>query len=166
MNWNELNKQEGIDLDEELSLKRQPIVLPAGAIWLSGQITTSGTKEHPLIKWGPLEPMTPGEFATWLWEHTQNQPDGSFPSPKGGTQVKGIWKAELDEKGARRLSNWREEWNKQQRKHPQAGKKELDELTRKALGEQRKWKQAFQDVIDEELGCKMQDALNDLLADI
>ena len=142
--WNDnlknITKIEGVPAEET-----EP-----GRTWLLLGICGAGGKDNPLVKVEGLEPMTPQEFAKWLW--TASQEPGERIRPLG-REPRGIWKAEEQSKETlAKMTKWREEWNKVRRKYPSKTKQEIDEIVREKLAGlerfQENWKEALEQNLD------------------
>lgn len=124
-------------------------------------LTTSGTKDNPRIHVESLPPMTPAEFATWLFNAT-SEPRNEEEMRRQKSRllsrcVVPTWVAErASEEEIRQMAKRREIWNKVKAEHPLWSKIEIDLEAKKRLkeGEEKKakidaWEQKFASVMDE-----------------
>lgn len=124
-------------------------------------LTTSGTKDNPRIHVESLPPMTPAEFATWLFNAT-TEPRNEEEMRRQKSRllsrcVVPTWVAEqASEEEIRQMAKRREIWNKVKAEHPLWSKIEIDLEAKKRMkeGEEKKakidaWEQKFASVMDE-----------------
>lgn len=124
-------------------------------------LTTSGTKDNPRIHVESFPPMTPAEFATWLFNAT-SEPRGEEEARLQKQRllsrcVVPTWVAEkASEEEIRHMAKRREIWNKVKAEHPLWSKVEIDLEAKKRMkaGEEKKakidaWEQKFASVMDE-----------------
>lgn len=124
-------------------------------------LTTSGTKDNPRIHVESLPPMTPDEFATWLFNAT-TEPRNEEEMRRQKSRllsrcVVPTWVAErASEEEIRQMAKRREIWNKVKAEHPLWSKIEIDLEAKKRMkaGEEKKakidaWEQKFASVMDE-----------------
>ena len=124
-------------------------------------LTTSGTKDNPRIHVESLPPMTPAEFATWLFNATtepRNEEEERRQKQRLLSRcVVPTWVAEkASEEEIRQMAKRREIWNKVKAEHPLWSKVEIDLEAKKRLqkGEEKRakidaWEQKFASVMDE-----------------
>lgn len=124
-------------------------------------LTTSGTLENPRICVESLPPMTPDEFASWLFNATRDPRDEEEERRQKSRllsrSVVPTWVAEqASEEEIRQMARKREIWNKVKAEHPLWSKLEIDIEAKKRMkaGEEKKakidaWEQKFASVMDE-----------------
>ena len=101
-------------------------------------LTTSGTKDAPLIHVESLPPMTPDEFAQWLWNATTD-PRTEEESRRQRERllsrcVVPTWKAsEASAEEIKAMARRREIWNAVKKEHPLWSRLEIDLEARKRL---------------------------------
>ena len=101
-------------------------------------ITTSGTKDAPLICIESLPPMTPDSFAQWLWNATtdpRSEEEGRRQKERLLARcIVPTWKAsEATAEEIKAMARRREIWNAVKKEHPLWSKLEIDVEARKRL---------------------------------
>ena len=124
-------------------------------------LTTSGTADNPRICVESLPPMTPDEFASWLFNATRDPRDEEEERRQKSRLlsrcVVPTWVAEkASEEEIRQMARRREIWNKVKAEHPLWSKLEIDIEAKRRMkeGEEKRakidaWEQKFASVMDE-----------------
>lgn len=124
-------------------------------------LTTSGTAGNIRIHVESLPPMTPDEFASWLFNATRDPRDEEEERRQKNRllsrKVVPTWVAErASEEEIRQMARRREIWNKVKAEHPLWSKLEIDIEAKRRMqaGEEKRakidaWEKKFASVMDE-----------------
>lgn len=124
-------------------------------------LTTSGTEDNIRICVESLPPMTPDEFASWLYNATRDPRDEEEERRQKNRLlsrcVVPTWVAEkASEEEIRQMARRREIWNKVKAEHPLWSKVEIDIEAKRRMkeGEEKRakidaWEKKFASVMDE-----------------
>ena len=128
-----------------------------GRNWVLLGLYASGSRDKPLIKVEGLEPMSPEEFAQWLWHASK---ETKLPARPLSRDPKPLWRAsEQSKEELARMSKWREEWNRIKRKYPSKTKEEIDQLTKEKIDAERKFKEGWNEALEYELAHLLDDLI-------